>query len=120
MDSEGPAAPHVESGEVAAYLDRALSAAERARVEAHLVDCEACRSEVIEVARLMRARPYWQRWYVPAAVAAAAVLLLIVWPGSIDRRSELPRHRAPAVTLTVAPVPIAPKGSVVAVGMLPW
>ena len=39
MTPEAQADRHLESGEVASYLDRVLAPAEQARVEAHLADC---------------------------------------------------------------------------------
>ncbi len=112
---------HLDSGEVAAYLDRALPAADRTQVEDHLVDCAACRGEVVAVARLLRARPGRRRWYVPMGIAAAAALLLLLapWqrPGGPAGTSPL---REPAVTTTVAPVSIAPIGAVTKLPALTW
>src|SRR5687768_6406174 len=43
---------HLRPSELAGYLDRQLDGAGRARVEAHLDSCAACREELAEVARL--------------------------------------------------------------------
>ena len=89
-NDEATARDHLSAEEVAGYLDRAFSASEQERIEAHLADCAECRGELSEVARVRRARPRWTRWYVvgPGAAAAAAVILLLVWrpgvPGSSD------------------------------------
>lgn len=71
---------HLESREVAAYLDRALRPADRERVESHLADCPDCRREVIEVSRIRHAPGRRLRWLiaVPAAAAAAAVVILML------------------------------------------
>ena len=72
MDPEGLETVHLEEGDVATYLDRTLSVADRARVEAHLADCERCRGEVIQVARLLHALVVRRRWYGAAGLAAVA------------------------------------------------
>ena len=72
MDPEGLETVHLEEGDVAAYVDRALSLGERARVEAHLADCGRCRDEVIQVTQLLRASRVRRRWYVAAGLAPIA------------------------------------------------
>ena len=69
---------HLQSGEVASYLDRGLPPTERERVEAHLVDCAECRREVIEVSRLRHTPASRRRWLVFAPAAAAAAILIAV------------------------------------------
>lgn len=120
-DPAPPPNGHLDSGAVAAYLDGALEPSERTVVEAHLADCDACRMEVVDVARLVRTRRASPRWYVPVgavAAAAAAVLLLIPRPG--QDTLEPPDYREPVITTTVAPVAIAPRGAITAVGRLIW
>src|SRR5438094_80632 len=75
-------ARHLTVADVAAYADRGLAAAERARVEAHLAGCAECRAEVVAVARLSRSFARRRRWAVmaPLAAAAALVLFLAPWP----------------------------------------
>ena len=112
---------HLNSGEVATYLDGALPPSDRSRVEAHLADCDACRMEVVDVARLVRARPGPPRWYLPVgavAAAAAAILLLIPRPGQ-DTLGP-PDYREPIITTTVAPIAIAPRGAITTAGRLIW
>ena len=116
-----PRSGHLENGEVAAYLDGALSPSERTRVEAHLADCDACRMEVIDVGRLVRARPSPRRWYLPvAAVAAAAAAILLLIPRPEQDTLEPPDYREPVITTTVAPVAIAPRGAIRTAGRLIW
>jgi hypothetical protein len=102
---------HLSPDLVAAYLDRGLEQGERQRVEMHLADCSACRSEIVAVARLVRIDSRKQRmgWLV-AGAAAAAALLLFVEPriGSPLRDAT---HRDPAVVQN-QPRLIAPRGAV--------
>jgi len=69
---------HLESSEIAAYLDRALLQSERDRVEAHLADCAQCRGESIEVLRVRNSMRRRSRWLVIPPVAAAAVALFVL------------------------------------------
>jgi anti-sigma factor RsiW len=45
---------HLSAEEVAVYVDGALSQAERLRIEAHLVQCQACFAELIDLLREVR------------------------------------------------------------------
>ncbi len=108
---------HLESGEVASYLDRVLAPAEQARVETHLADCAECRSELIAVSRLRRTRSRSRWWTVGPAVAAAAVVLFVVTrsvsppgPGPVLRDGGEP----PALTVGL----ITPADSAVTPGRL--
>ena len=112
---------HLDSGEVAAYLDHALAPADQSGVEAHLADCDACRAEVVDVARLMRARRSPRRWYLPVgAVAAAAAALLLLIPRTGQDGPGSPDYREPVVGTTVAPVAIAPRGAIRTAARLIW
>ncbi len=121
MDTKPGAPGHLETWEVAVYLDDALSPADRSRVERHLVDCDDCRTEIITVARLLRTQPR-RGWYIPIgiAAAAAAAVLLLVWPGSIEEPVGPPNYREPVVTTTVAPIGIAPRGAIATAPWLVW
>src|SRR3989442_8733126 len=111
MNVEHETDRHLDSGEVAAYLARALPGADRAQVEDHLAACAACRGEVVAVARLLRARPGQRRWYLPAGVAAAAAVLLLVVPWQRLREpTEAPATREAAGAQARPPRPIPPAG----------
>ena len=93
-----PENAHLTPEELAAYLDGDLQAGERARIEAHLADCQACLDEVAVIDRLARAKPgrSLRPRYVQAAVAcaAAAVVLFLALP---DRPLNAPDElRTPA------------------------
>ena len=68
---------HLTAEDVAAFLDRHQTAAERAAVEAHLADCRLCRDEVTSVRRLVRPGPTVRRVLIPAGLAAAAAVVFI-------------------------------------------
>jgi anti-sigma factor RsiW len=78
---------HLESSEIAAYLDRALPPSERAQVEAHLADCAQCRRESVEVLRVRNRMRRRSRWLVlpPVAAAAAVALFVLVRAGGMPR-----------------------------------
>ncbi len=107
---------HLETGEVASYLDRALAPDEQARVEAHLADCADCRRELIEVSRLRHAR-FRSRWWVlgPALAAAAAALLFVTRsPDTPATEPVLRDGGEPALTIGL----VAPGDSAVSPGSL--
>ena len=81
-------AGHLASEEVAAYLDKALSEAECARVESHLADCDACREEMVSVSKLLERAPRSRSpVFALSAIAAAAVLAVVVGRASLDTES---------------------------------
>jgi hypothetical protein len=113
MGPEERVPSHFESGEIAAFLDGSLPPAERSRIEAHLADCDDCRTELIQVADLLRTRPRRRGWYVPVtlAAAAAAVLIVLIWPRQATESPGAPAYREPAITSSPAPALIAPRGT---------
>lgn len=114
-----PAAPHLESAEVAAYLDRALSPVERARVDGHLADCAECRSEVREVAQLLGSRAGPRRWIVLGTLAAAAVMAGLLLAPAERVRTEAgraPRFREGAEGVPAIAVVVPGESTAVAVG----
>ena len=108
-----PHAPHPSDEDVAAYLERALSASTRASVQAHLADCEHCRDRLMLASEILRTAPAAERrpGRVPpglAAVAAAAVLAgVLLLPRSTSREAVQPAEfRAPAQELETRQLPI--------------
>jgi tetratricopeptide (TPR) repeat protein len=83
---------HLEAETVAAYIDRGLSAADTVAVDSHLAECPECRSEVVQLDALLRARRGVRRPVLLAVglTAAAAVLVFAILPGSrpSDSRSR--------------------------------
>jgi tetratricopeptide (TPR) repeat protein len=77
---------------VAEYVDRCLDPAALRRAEAHLADCELCREAVMEVSAITAEAGQgrvdrWRRPWLPlGTVAAAALLISIVWLGVLPGR----------------------------------
>ena len=69
---------HLDSGAVAAYVDRAVAPAERDRIESHLADCPECRDEVVQVTRLRRGMHSARKWLIAVPAAAAAIVTLVL------------------------------------------
>ena len=71
---------HLTTGEVAAYLEKSLTAPEQERVERHLARCAECRDEVVQVQSIesMSRRPGKGMYLSIGAVAAAAVVALVL------------------------------------------
>jgi hypothetical protein len=102
---------HLSAGRVTAYLTGRLDAAGRDEVEAHLADCEECRTEIIEVARLARGRKRlpWEV-VIPLAAAAGIAGVLLVGPFRYRPGGETPVVRSPDTSSPVAGVAVvAPK-----------
>lgn len=77
---------HLDPNDLAAYVDGALDDAGRTRVDSHLADCGQCRTELIAVRRMVARAPRHRRWFaLTMLAAAAAVVLLIVWPRGVER-----------------------------------
>src|SRR6187549_3129695 len=69
---------HLDPHEVTGYVAGSLGPDERARLEAHLADCEECTAEVAAVSRL-RPRPGSPvRWMSLVAAAAAVIAVVVV------------------------------------------
>jgi hypothetical protein len=110
---------HLEPAEVAAYVDRVADARARHRIEAHLASCPECRQELVDATRIAATLPRQHRlsMWIPAA-AAAALVLMVVWP-RLTREPTL-EHREAPVTTTVAPRALSPVGAVDSAPALRW
>ena len=72
---------HLTSEEVAAYLAGATRDAELDRLEAHMVDCDACRAEVVGVRRAVRGRGNRRGlWLALSGLAAAMLVGVLLLP----------------------------------------
>jgi putative zinc finger protein len=97
MESEG----HLESRDVAAYVDRALSPAERDVIEAHLSDCADCRNEVVQVSRLRRIASSRRQWLFVVPIAAAAALAVMLLPSRKHDEPVLRDGGEPVLAVTI-------------------
>jgi hypothetical protein len=116
---------------IADFVEGRLAPAARAQVVAHLVTCARCRSLVSATGHLLadesvvRQLPRvqelrWQRWSWPVGLAAAAAVLLLVWPRGTSDVEPVPALREPPLAGPVTPVPIAPRASVARVDRFVW
>jgi hypothetical protein len=120
---ETPACP--DELVIADFVEGRLVSDVRARVVDHLLTCARCRALVRATAGIAATWPAptearkrgWHRWAVPLAAAAAA-LIILVWPRPDD--GTAPNLREPALTRTVAPTPIHPRTSVARLERLVW
>lgn len=112
---------------LADFVDGRLGPEARAPLVAHLLACARCRALVkttsrfaAEAAALSRgAGGKWRRWSLPIGLAAAATLVLLLLPRGVDDRSS-GGLREPTDTSGVAPLPVAPRGSVPRVDRFVW
>jgi len=115
---------------IAALADGTIAPTTRAAAVPHLAGCPRCRNAVASVTRALAdsgvareivsvegGRRRFYRIALPVA-AAAALLLVLVWPRPVDD-GGLP-HRAPPITASAAPVPLSPIGTVADAGVLRW
>jgi len=72
---------HLDSDQVAAYAGGRLNRDDRVAIESHLAECAACRREVADVQPLLRGGRPRPLLIAAPLVAAAAAVLLIVFPG---------------------------------------
>src|SRR6476660_255988 len=111
---------HLEPHEVAAYVDRSMSADERARIESHLSGCPDCRDEVSDAARIIATlpKPQGRRNALIAVAGIAALLLVFLVPRSGRDTGDL-LHRGVS-TQTAQPTIIAPSGAVASADVFTW
>jgi hypothetical protein len=121
----------LEESAIADFVEGRLTPKARAPLVDHLLSCDHCRSLVRATGRLLAddavaseiprsVEGRWRRWSLPLGLAAAAAVLLIVWPRSIERTDSTPGMREPTPTVTDAPRPIAPRASVARVERFVW
>ncbi len=120
MSAEHREGDHLDPGILAAYTDGLLPPAEHAAAEAHMADCDSCRGDMVAASRLTRERAPLRRWYVPAALGAAAALLLMVGRDTAPPPISVPVSREPVISTTVVPVALAPRGAVHRPTQLIW
>jgi hypothetical protein len=103
MTRSGGEGTHVTDLELAAYIDRGLSAEQRTRIENHLASCDACRSTVVATATARRAqrRSTIARRGTFAFVAAAAVIAAISLQTPDREREERMRNESSSAALIV-------------------
>ncbi len=112
---------------IAAFADGSLVPELRDSVLPHVSSCPRCRDAVASVARALAdpavvqelsVAPNWRRYRIAVPLAAAAVLLLLLWSPADDRS---PGHRGPPPQPPAStPVPRSPVGAVAAVSELRW
>jgi hypothetical protein len=129
---EGVAIPQcLDDAALAAMAEGTLTGESRSAALAHLAVCERCRKAVASVARALAdpevareartaergGRPRVRFTRVALGVAAAAAIVLFVWPRQLQ---EPPPHRAPPITAAPAPEAVYPVGPVADARSLRW
>ena len=86
VDADAVNQSHLTENQVVAYLGHELTDEPLRRVEQHLAQCSQCREEIVEAREILgRPRPRRSRWPVLAPIAAAAAIVLVIfWPGNPD------------------------------------
>jgi len=117
----------LEESAIADFVEGGLAPDVRAPIVAHLLTCARCRLVVRATGGLLADEAVskvipkgvdhrWRRWSLPVGLAAAAAVLLLVWPrnaGDIDLRE-------PAPPATVVPLPVTPLAEVARADRFIW
>jgi anti-sigma factor RsiW len=113
---------HLDPGDVAAYVDGAVTPDKRAGIESHLATCAGCRAEVSEAASIIASLPRTRRRRTGTLVSVAgiAAMLLVFLLPRADRDDIGRQHRESAVTTTIPPVILAPAGTVQSANVFMW
>jgi hypothetical protein len=109
---------HVTDLEMAAYLDRRLSTADRSRIEDHLARCAECRQHILGSQQVIERTRRPRRLVVGGTLAAAALAVFLIVRPKSERADEqspsgLLRGTSDATTL----VAYGPTGSVPLAGL---
>lgn len=91
--------------QIAAYIDRGLSGAERDEIEAHLAECAECRRHVLDTDELMQRVRRPKRLVIGSALVAAAAVIIVAVPSlrRSDAAQENPLYRdAPGSSSLIA------------------
>lgn len=98
---------HINAEDLTAYLDGELSGDAKARIQAHLAECDECRSEVVELSGALRPQRRSRRWTiaVPTAAAAAVAALLLLGPFEMGGDSRSADRLRPGSTVELEAVP---------------
>lgn len=110
---------HLDPHEVASYLSGTSEPVARARIEAHLADCEECTAEVVAVRRLHRGAPSSRRWLGAAAAAAAVIAVVLVGPRLGERPAVTTPVRGGDSTSAVVSLS-PPDGATLAAPVFTW
>lgn len=129
MSERTPPAAHLDPDRLSAFIEGALTEAERQESLAHLAECADCRNVLflaqhavpdLQPAPHPAATPGWRRWLPPLSLAAGAVacgVIVILWMHPHSRPSstqnvELARQAAPSLppaSPSAAAAPLQPK-----------
>lgn len=99
--------------DMAAYLDGRLPAETREQIESHLAGCTECRNELVQTRQLLRQNRRPRNLLAAGILAAAAALLVVVWPSiqAPDRPGEPLLRAAPGAESLVAYGPVGESSS---------
>ena len=113
METAQPIGDHLDTSEVAAYVDQVVSDTERERIETHLATCDACTGEVAFIVKTLDSpvqteRSGRRRWMLAAGVAAAVLAgsLLIGMPGVRGGQDRVLRESPAADAEGTAPIQV--------------
>jgi hypothetical protein len=128
-----PGPDSLPAGALAALSDGGLDGEARELAVEHLARCAHCRANLSSLVRALADPPVAHEvgrvdsrrrdpfLHVAVPLAAAAILLLVVWPRQLDdRRVTEAGHRAPTITAAPEPSGLWPIGPVAGASSLRW
>lgn len=99
---------HPTDESVAAYIDAVLSPSERAQLDAHLGDCEYCRSRLVLASRALQSAPVPRRFRrllpIAATLLAAGIAGVLLLSRSAVERSSSPDLERAAEEVSLPPL----------------